>query len=125
MTDPVLKVPLVLFRRHGGFHLTEAIVMELRRRGWSLLEHVTEAGQSWYVSHDHLASVRQDPVLLDVVRGFEQRVKAASDEGQSWREVEALNQVLLDGLAAVEVTLRIDIEDYDGLETVRVCGGLW
>ncbi len=128
MTDILLKIPMVLKRsRSSGFHLTDALVAELRARSWKFGDALTRNMMDrWYVAEDKRAAIRQDGVLLDVVRSFEAQVKELSDAGGSWKDVAGLELALLDGLRAVEVTVRIDVEEEDaGLESVNVCGGLW
>lgn len=128
MNDIALKIPMVLKRtRSSGFRLTDALVAELRARGWSYINDLEQVRPDcWYVGHDKLADVRRDEVFLDVVRSFEAQVKELSDASGSWKDVAGLELALLDGLRAVEVTVRIDVEEEDaGLESVNVYGGLW
>jgi hypothetical protein len=120
------KLPLVINRTHGGFHLTDALVEELRKRDWEHLSLVTRVhADHWYLDHAHQGQLRRDPVLIDVVRKFEAEVAELSEAKSSWKDVAALEWVLLCGLRAVEVTVELEISDHAGLETVRVIGGLW
>lgn len=118
------KIPLVLHRTHGGFHLTDALVAELRSRGWEHLDKACRTSQDrWYL--ENVDALRRDPMLVDVVRKFEVEVQELQRDGVSWKEVAGTELALLCGLRVVEVTVNIDVEDNAGLETVHVNGGLY
>lgn len=118
------KIPLVIHRTHGGFHFTDALVAELRSRDWAHLGKLCKVSNDrWYVERPD--SLRRDPVLIECVKKFEAEVQQLVDSNASWKDVAATALVLLSGLQVVEVTVVIDVDDFDGLETVRVSGGLY
>lgn len=118
-----MKVQLVLHRTHGGFSLTREIVDRLRERRVPWIGRLGDGGDRWYLPSDG-EDLRRDQDLVDVVREIEFEMSEASKR-LDWRARELLERQLLDGLRAVTVTVAIDVEDYDGLETVRVRGGIW
>jgi len=117
------KVSLVIHAEHGGFSLTEEIVERLRSRGVSWLDRLGDAGGRWYLPADG-DDLRGDPDLVDIVREISAEVRSASVD-LDWRARETLERRLLHGLRVADVTVLIVVEDDDGLERVRVTGGVW
>lgn len=121
------KLPLVLKRSRGnGFHLTDALVAELRAADWAYLDRITPGYNGWYVASESLGVIRRDPVLIAAVRKYEAEVAALRKARKSWKDVAGLELALLDGLSVVEVTVEIEVDEPEaGCESVRVIGGLW
>jgi hypothetical protein len=121
------KVPLVIKRSRGcGFHLTDALVSELRASRWVYLDHLTQGHNGWYVFGESLGAIRRDPALILAVKKGEAEVLALRASGASWKDVAGLELALLDGLSVVEVTIEIEVNEPEaGCESVRVIGGIW
>jgi hypothetical protein len=126
------KEKLVIHDEWGGFGLTERMVEMLKARGCEWADKCGKSGGSnprWYLpyEHDNRDHLRKDPDLVAIVEEltveYDKRLK---DEGiRSWKERSALRRELLNDLKVVEVSISIEIDDHDGRESVRVCGGVW
>lgn len=121
-----MKIDMVIHREFGGFSLTPEMVDRLRERDCSwITQCASTLGTSprWYVDSDH--EFRRDPLFVEVVRELEARVKHEGEALTSWQERRALEIQLLNGLRVVTVTIEIEVIDHDGMESVRVIGGVW
>jgi len=130
------KVPIVIHDEFGGFGLTPEMVRRLKGRG---CEWVNKCGHDhnktryWLPSQDGMddeaENLRMDKDLIAVVRElteeYEKIVDRESGEILSWREKTNLRQEMLANLKIVQVRIVIEIEDFDGRESVSVTGGTW
>ena len=107
-----LTVPIVINRSHGVFSLTsEAAQRILQRKGlpYRLEKSLSSStypyiGTGWQTAIDVCS--RNDPDLIAVIR------EMGGEAGGSSSRLEIH-----------EVELFITIDDYDGMETVRIAGG--
>lgn len=119
-----VTVPLVIYRQHGGFHLTDEIVERLRAVGWAHVSDVERSGDRWYVRHDRLDELRRDPTLIETVAQIQREIQSfrEAQPRPSWQEVSELETRRLDGLGVVDLQIQIEIDEYDGRESVRAFG---
>jgi hypothetical protein len=122
----MLKIPIVLNTERAGFGLTDAIVAELRRRNCTWVSKFKRGDlmKLWFAPRSAQDEARRDPVLVDIVRAFEREWEELPLD-MPWRDRTALEERLLHGLRVVEVTVELDIDEYNGRESVRVRGGVW
>lgn len=122
----MLKIPIVINKARSAFALTDALAAELRRRGCSWIGKFARGDvmELWFAPRAVVDEARRDPLLVEIVRSFEAQCAGVPPD-RPWREVTALEQQLLNGLCVVEVSVAIEVEEYNGHETVRVRGGLW
>jgi hypothetical protein len=121
-----MQFDMVIHGDYGGFSLTDEIVGLLRQRGCPWVEQAQRGvgrEANWYPMTDD-DSIRKDPMFVDIVRELTERVDREVGKEHS-KERDALKRRLLHGLQVVTVTIEIEIEDHDGLESVRVFGGNW
>jgi len=114
----------------GGFSFTKTMVDMLKARGckWAdKIESVGGAHRDYYLPYEAGNTLRADEDLVAVVEELTAQYEKAvdSDTVMSWRERTDLRRKTLNDLKVVEVTVEIEIEDYDGKESIRVTGGAW
>lgn len=116
---------MVLHTDFGGFSLTDEIRRRLVVRGSKWIEKLgkASAGGQWYSVDDD--EFRRDADLVAVVRELQAELQSRGEGLQSWRERAKLERELLHGLKVVTVNITVVIEDHDGKESVRVCGGAY
>lgn len=108
-----IRKRIVINRRYGGYGLSkEAQKWIALRKGLSLRHeektdtyYVVEFREhEWETISDHIT--RDDPDLIEVVLQLGERANGLSAE-----------------LKVVDITIEIEISDYDGMESVHVSGG--
>lgn len=121
-----ISFDMVIHAGFGAFSLTDEIVDRLRKRGCAWASDVAKAGATgtWYlpariVDDDE---ARRDPDLVAVVKELEEELESRVENVESWREREAIEQQMLNGLKVVTVQVSVEILDHDGRESVRVFG---
>jgi len=123
------KTPLVINDAFGGFSLTAEMVRRLKERGcgWADDCYQTSDPNVYYPPYrDNLKdTLRNDEDLVAVVRELTVEYDKKAEDIESWQERRVLAQELLADLKVVEVRVLIQIDDYDGKESVSVSGGLW
>jgi len=126
------KQKVVIHTEFGGFTLTPEIVKRLKARECEWIDRCGGPhGGAFYLPYEEEDpdALRRDLDLIEVVEELTKQYEAKIDAEQgtriSWRDRAELRRDLLGGLKVVEVTIEIEIEDYDGKETVRVSGGVW
>lgn len=131
------KVPVVIHTEFGGFSLTPEMVRRLKKRGVKWADkcgHDDRKTQYWLpYQHeivDEAENLRMDKDLVEVVRELTEEYEKIVDKDDaedimSWRERTDLRNTMLANLRVVEVTIAIEISDFDGKESVQVTGGAW
>ena len=106
MPEISMNFPMVINGSYGGYGLSRAASEEVARRKGLVTRDVDGAlfvGDSWNAVGDVVP--RNDPELVAVVR--EMGALAGRD------------------LKVVEVSVCVEIDSYDGMESVRVGGGVF
>ena len=117
------ETEVVIHDAFGGFSLTDEIVERLKERKCAWADKLQRASHGeWYLFEDD--EFRRDPDLVAVVKEIREELDRRVEDLHSWRDRAALEQEMLHGLKVVRVAITLEIEDYDGKETVRVRGGV-
>lgn len=118
-------VPMVVHTDFGGFALTAVMHERLQTTEVPWLSRCERASDDrWYMPADD-DMLRRDPDLVKVVRQLEAELELRASELDDWSERQPLERQLLHGLRVVDVRIVVEIEEFDGKETVRVTGGTW
>ena len=123
------KVLMVIHTEFGGFHLTNEILRRLTERGCDWVSECGKAGgnppRGFLPYREGRDDLRKDEDLVAVVQELTEEYNSKAETLESWRERAELRTVMLGNLKVVEVRIVIEIEDFDGKESVRVTGGTW
>lgn len=107
MTDIRIKMEMVINTRYGGYSLSrKAQVLLAERKGMTLVERdgwLYVEGQDYNLIYNVVP--RNDPDLVQVVRELGDEANGESAK-----------------LKIVEIDIGVDLENYDGVETVKVWG---
>lgn len=128
-------VPIVIHDEFGGFSLTPEMVQRLKKRGckWADKCGTNHRKDQYWLPSDYdigneADNLRMDQDLVEVVRELTEEYKKIvdkKDEILSWREKADLQREMLANLKVIDVRIVIEIDDFDGKETVSVAGGAW
>jgi hypothetical protein len=108
MNDSKIELSMVINTAYGGFSLSkEAQLLLIERKGERVVQEDKWGGI--YINSQYKTimdiTTRYDPMLVAVVRELGE--KAGED------------------LEVVDITINIEIESYDGKETVKISGGCY
>jgi hypothetical protein len=120
----MIKFELVLHTDYGGFSLTDKIVERLLEMDSELTEDLPsyEGVEMWYHPRANDLEFRRHPDLIKVVKEFQTELVEFEKTDATWEEVAAKQLELLHGLKVVEATIRVDIDEDDGKESLHVYG---
>lgn len=115
---------IVIHTEFGGFTLSNLIVERLRAANCPWIDKMNQYGDRWYSENQDSIEFRCDPFLISAVKEVTLEYDAKS-KGLDYSVSRDLRKKMLAGLKVQEGNFSIEIQDYDGKESVTVNGGCW
>lgn len=112
---------IVIHTEFGGFTLSNLIMDKLRAADCPWIDKMNQYGGQWYSENQDSIEFRCDPYLISSVKEVTLEYNEKS-KGLDYSASRELRKKMLNGLKVQEGSFSIEIEDYDGKESVRVGG---